>query len=149
MAGAVIGAAAGMLAGAAGFTVLGLTAGTMWLAGAAFGSLFDNRSPMGFNQNSPTYSLGPLQNTKSQLMPIPIVYGKCRVGGNIIIQDFLDDKKERMNLFVAVSEGEIESITEVKANDQYPYDLDGCSYDVYLGTVTQGKTPDILKFHPN
>ena len=120
MAGAVIGAAAGMLAGAAGFTVLGLTAGTMWLAGAAIGSLFDNRSPMNFNQTSPTYSLGPLQNTKSQLIPIPIIYGKCRVGGNIIIQDFLDDKKERMNLFVAVSEGEIQSITEVKANDQDP-----------------------------
>jgi len=68
MAGAVIGAAAGMLAGAAGFTVLGLTAGSMWLVGAAVGSLFDNRSQMGFNQNSPTYSLGPLQNTKSQLI---------------------------------------------------------------------------------
>lgn len=139
MAGAVIGAAAGMLAGAAGFTVLGLTAGTMWLAGAAIGSLFDNRSQMGFNQNSPTYSLGPLQNTKSQLMPIPIVYGKCRVGGNIIIQDFLDDKKERMNLFVAISEGEIQSITEVKANDQYPYNLEDCSFGVYLGTSWQQK----------
>lgn len=139
MAGVAIGAAAGMLAGAAGFTVLGLTAGTMWLAGAAIGSLFDNRSPMGFNQNSPTYSLGPLQNTKSQLMPIPIVYGKCRVGGNIIIQDFLDDKKERMNLFVAVSEGEIQSITEVKANDQDPGSLDGCSYTVYRGTTTQAR----------
>lgn len=139
MAGAVIGAAAGMLAGAAGFTVLGLTAGSMWLVGAAVGSLFDNRSPMGFNQNSPTYSLGPLQNTKSQLIPIPIIYGKCRVGGNIIIQDFLDDKKERMNLFVAISEGEIQSITEVKANDQYPYNLEDCSYDVYIGTSWQGR----------
>ncbi len=139
MAGAVIGAAAGMLAGAAGFTVLGLTAGTMWLAGAAFGSLFDNRSPMGFNQNSPTYSLGPLQNTKSQILPIPIVYGKCRVGGNIIIQEFLDDRKERMNLFVAVSEGEIQSITEVKVNEHYPYNLDDCSFGVYLGTSWQRK----------
>jgi predicted phage tail protein len=137
--GAAVGAVAGMLAGSAGLTVLGLTAGSMWLVGAAVGSLFDNRSPMGFNQNSPTYSLGPLQNTKSQLIPIPIIYGKCRVGGNIIIQDFLDDKKERMNLFVAVSEGEIQSITEVKANDQYPYNLEDCSYDVYLGTSWQQK----------
>jgi len=61
MAGAVIGAAAGMLAGAAGFTVLGLTAGSMWLVGAAVGSLFDNRfTQMGFNQNSPyLLALGP------------------------------------------------------------------------------------------
>jgi len=44
-----------------------------------------------------------------------------------------------MNLFVAVSEGEIQSITEVKANDQDPGSLDGCSYTVYRGTTTQAR----------
>jgi len=139
MVGAAIGAIIGMGAGALGFTIAGFTAGTMWLAGAALGYMYDQYSSMDMNSASPTYSLGQLNNTKSQLVPIPVVYGKCRVGGNVIIQDFLDDDKEKMNMFVAVSEGPIQSISNVMANDVNPETLDDCSFSKYLGTSTQTK----------
>lgn len=62
------------------------------MLGASLGSLFKPRD-MGDFSNSPTYSFGPISNTMSQLVPIPVIYGRCRVAGNIIYQAFDSDKK--------------------------------------------------------
>lgn len=136
--GAALGGLLGMAAGAAGFVVAGFTAGTMWMVGAAVGSLFD-KPDTDFNLNSPTYSFGPIQNTKSQKLPVPLVYGKARLAGNIIMQNFLDAKKTRQDMLVGLGLGEFNSISDVKANElSLSTDPpEGCSLNVYYGTPDQ------------
>lgn len=138
--GALIGAAAGMAAGAAGWVLAGFTAGTMWIAGAAIGSLFDSPD-VGFDLQSPTYSFGPVQNTKTQILPIPIVYGRNRVAGNIFYENFLDDQKTEVVRMIGISEGPVHSITSVKAGDVNPATLDGCAVYTYTNTTASTTTP--------
>ncbi|OUO90364.1 phage tail protein, partial [Cloacibacillus sp. An23] len=102
--------------------------------GASLGSLFASHDSMDLS-SSPNYSFGPISNTMSQLVPIYVIYGKCRVAGNIIYQAFNNDKKEVQDLYILVGEGGINSITGVMANDQNPAELDGCSVTTYLNTT--------------
>ena len=45
--------------------------------------------------NSPTYSFGPLGNTKTQMLPIPIIYGgPIRVAGNVFYEKYIDAEKK-------------------------------------------------------
>lgn len=104
------------------------------MLGASLGSLFMPRD-MGDFSNSPTYSFGPISNTMSQLVPIPVIYGKCRVAGNIIYQAFADDKKEVQDLYILVGEGPVTAINSVLCNDQDPAALEDCSLTTYLNTA--------------
>jgi predicted phage tail protein len=68
-------------------------------------------------KESPTYSFGTQYNTASQTIPVPVVYGRNRVAGNTIFKKVSGENNENMALQVAVSEGPIQSITAIKAND--------------------------------
>ena len=98
MPGALIGAALGW---AFSSTIIGWgLAATVFgavMIGASLGSLFDAPS-LDMGGTTPNYNFGPLSNTKTQLLPVPIVYGRCRVGGNIFLQRFHDDKKEKIDM---------------------------------------------------
>lgn len=117
MAGSIIG---GLLGAAFGGTLeaWGLVAseGLGWLFGASIGSLFDQPS-MDFGSSSPNYSFSEIYNTKSQMLPIPICYGRVRVAGNMFMQQFYDDKKQKMDMFVGLSQGPIHRVINVYAND--------------------------------
>lgn len=102
--------------------------------GASLGSLFVSHDSMDLS-SSPNYSFGPISNTMSQLVPIYVIYGKCRVAGNIIYQAFNNDKKEVQDLYILVGEGGINAITGVMANDQNPAELEGCSVTTYTDTT--------------
>lgn len=149
MAGAVIGALlgfafSGALAGAGIFSIFGMSIGTLWLVGASIGSLFDAPS-LDIGGSTPNYAFGQLSNTKSQLLPIPIVYGRCRVGGNIFMQTFYDDSLQKMDMFVGVSEGPVQSIKSVYANDvvlidengDVVHELEESSLNIHLGAPGQ------------
>ena len=75
---------------AAGLAVFGMTLGLMQciMIGASLGSLFISNSMDLSSGATPNYTFGPRSNTKSQLLPIPIVYGRCKVAGNIFLQRF-------------------------------------------------------------
>jgi len=158
--GALIGAVVGAVAGASGIIIAGFTAGTMWAAGAALGSLFD-KPDIGFSgftagPTSPTYAFGPIQNTKSQKLPVPLVYGQVRLAGNIIMQKFLDDRKTKQDMLIALGLGEFESISDVKVNELSLNEgssgnPEGCSLNIYRGTQTQGADSRSLggKRYPN
>ena len=64
-----------------------------------------------------------------------LIYGRCRVAGNIIYQAFNNDKKEVQDLYILVGEGGVNAITGVMANDQNPAELDGCSVTTYTDTT--------------
>lgn len=125
---ALAGAAAGLLgfAAAGGFAaatgtiaVFGMTLNVLqcMAIGASIGSLFGASSMDAYSASTPNYAFGPLSNTKSQLLPIPIVYGRCKMAGNIFLQRFYDDDKQLMDEFIGVSEGEVSRIYDVYADD--------------------------------
>lgn len=121
------------------------------MLGASLGSLFVSRE-MGDFSSSPTYSFGPISNTMSQLVPIPVIYGKCRVAGNIIYQAFADDKKEVQDLYILVGEGPVTAINSVLCNDQDPAALEDCSITRYLTTTAathDGRDPSGARPYPD
>lgn len=121
------------------------------MLGASLGSLFASRE-MGDFSSSPTYSFGPISNTMSQLVPIPVIYGKCRVAGNIIYQVFADDKKEVQDLYILVGEGPVTAINSVLCNDQDPAALEDCSVTCYLTTTAathDGRDPSGARPYPD
>lgn len=110
----------GALVGAAiGWGIGGTTTAAM--IGFSLGNSYDNykeqKELMSSISSSPTYSFGPISNTKSHEIPIPIVYGENLVAGNIINQKITGENDRYMDIQVGISEGPIESITEVKANE--------------------------------
>lgn len=50
------------------------------MTGASLGSIFDQSA------TSSTYEFGSSQNTRSNRMPIPVIYGRCKVAGNVIYE---------------------------------------------------------------
>ena len=143
------GAAIGALLGAVfSGSIIGWGLATTWIGammiGASIGSLFDAQE-IDLGSSTPNYAFGQLSNTKSQLLPVPIVYGRCRVGGNIFMQTFYDDSMQKMDMFVGVSEGPIQSIKSVYANDVVLIDDNGdvvhelveSSLNLHLGAPDQ------------
>lgn len=66
-------------------------------------------------QPSPTYTFGPIQTQALGGLPIPVVYGKHKVGGNIISQKVTVNSqgKAALSTLIAVSEGPIASFAGV------------------------------------
>jgi hypothetical protein len=121
-----VGALVGAIAGAAAAsTVTGVTIAAGISLGFSVGNSYDNykeakefEESMNQSKNSPTYSFGPISNTKSHQIPVPVVYGKNLVAGNIINQKIRGNNDNLMDLQVGISEGPIESIEEIKADDK-------------------------------
>jgi hypothetical protein len=153
--GAVVGALFGMgvggaLAAAGIYTIMSISVGSLWLVGMAIGSLYDMPS---LSTPTPTYSLEPISNPMSQLIPVPVVYGKVRVGGNIFYQQFEDSNRDTVYQHVAFSEGPIIpggiSSGDVLANDQDTANLSSLSVQVFEGTPHQALStwdPDGLSY---
>ncbi|HEV7284695.1 MAG TPA: host specificity factor TipJ family phage tail protein, partial [Kaistia sp.] len=119
--------AAGFVEGAAGFT----TAVSMFTAGVGMaGSMLVNAilppamgrmHESGFNteQESPTYGIDGAKNTSTEDVPVPVVYGEFRTAGNVINRSIVNDGDTQYLLMqVALSEGEIEDVSDIEINDQ-------------------------------
>ncbi len=89
---------------------------------------------LGEFSKSPRYAFGPLQNTVSNELSIPLVYGTGRIAGNIIWQT---DPGETIKQVIVLCEGEIDSISDIRINDQPYASLPGVSVSAYTGTATQ------------
>lgn len=102
----------------------------------------------GYGQSTgPRYGFGPLDNTVSNELPISVLYGQLKLAGNVVWQT---DPGTTVSRIVGLSEGLIQSITDVRANDVVINDTNtpGSNYTVYLGTSTQGadtRLPATLK----
>jgi len=148
-----IGAALGAAIGTAGLSAGGYVFGATLFASVITGALL-GASVGGFiggiaeqkklkKSISPRYQsqrlFGALTNTSSNEIPLPVLFGSLKLAGNIIWQSPLAGA-ETIYQFITLSEGEINSISDVRVNDIAIGDLTGCSYDTYLGTAAQ--TPD-------
>ncbi len=134
-----LGALIGTIGIGGGAYIFGATLLASMVAGASIGAMFESTR---LDVQSPTYSIGPVQNSKSQMLPIPIVYGRCRVAGNIFYEKFLDDDKTKVDRMIGISEGPVEQISDVRVDDKDPVaDLEDCSYTIHLNTTSQTTDP--------
>lgn len=99
----------------------GVIGTVMMIGGAIVSSLMQPRTPSlagGGDEDSPTYGWDGVATTQNVGVPVAIVYGEHKVGGNIINQYIRNDgDKSYLNILLALCEGEIESISDVKIND--------------------------------
>lgn len=120
--GAVIGAMVGTLIGMFN-PALGAWVGLQLIAGfatlgAAIGGVIDPPKPpemdFGNDLGSPRYGFGPLTNTFTNEIPVPILYGELKIAGNIIYQS---EPAETIYRCIGLCEGPIETIEQVLIND--------------------------------
>jgi hypothetical protein len=147
--GAALGALFGMTGLASGGFVFGATLGASVITGALLGASIGSYVGGLIEQTklkkslSPRYQsqilFGAVTNTVSNEIPLPVLFGELKLYGNIIWQNTLE-ASSTIHQFITLSEGEIESISDVRVDDIPISELPGCSYTAYLGTPDQ--TPD-------
>ena len=102
----------------------------------------------GIDEDSPTYSWDGVQTTMSAGIPIPIVYGEHKVGGNIINQYIrTDGDKNYLNVLLALCEGEIESISDLEINGNPASNFTGITQVKRMGTNNQSIIPNFTDLH--
>jgi predicted phage tail protein len=95
-------------------------------------------SGSGLDESSPTYGWEGITTTQDVGIPIGIVYGEHRVGGNIINQYIrTDGDKQYLNLLIALGEGEIESIDDIEINENPSDNFDNVTLTKKYGTNSQ------------
>lgn len=137
--GALVGALFSMAAASAtGWTLFGLSVGSMWMVGAVLGAAMDFLMPS-FSTPSVNYSIDPISNPMAQLVAVPVAYGKVRVAGNVFYQQYEDDTKQIVYEHVGLSEGPITACnsSDVKVNDNTMADLDTITMEIFTGSETQ------------
>ena len=117
------------------------------IVSSVFGIIQSFRSPkpakisFGFQGDvggSPRYgTFGPLDNTISNEMAVPVVYGTIKMAGNILWQS---ESGESVSRIVGICEGQVCNISDIRANDlriETGQDAPGCTATKYLGTTAQ------------
>ena len=85
-----------------------------------------------------TYGWGSIHQTQTEGMNIPYLFGKNKTSGHIINQFLtLNGNKETLNILLAICDHQIDSITDVRINDQpYTYYQDIEVFTDRLGTLS-------------
>lgn len=79
---------------------------------------FGGAAGASLDQSSPTYGWEGVSTVQEVGIPIPIIYGEHKIGGNIINQYvWSDGDKQYLNLLIGLGEGEIEDIDDIYIND--------------------------------
>lgn len=113
----------GLIAGAgfattiSGVTTFGIIMGA--LQGAAIASSLATllNPPKAKQLQSPAYEFSPDRNTIASGLPIPIVYGKNKIWGNIFRQNILNEGLQ-MQVWIGLGEGPIQDISELRINNK-------------------------------
>jgi len=129
----------------AGF-VAGLTAGTVAVAGATAiaigvavvvvgayaGSQLIGAMSMDFPDNMSSQARSALANQQGSTNPLPVIYGKRRVGGTPIFYHVSGDDNEFLHVVYAIAEGEIQGVSQVYLNN----DKVNTTPDLYDSSLT-------------
>lgn len=111
----------------------------------SFGSLTTDGS---LEASSPTYGWEGIRSTQDVGIPIRILYGEHRVGGNIINQYVrTNGDKQYLNLLFGICEGEVESISDMKINQNPAANFDGITTTTRPGTNNQAVIPNFQDQH--
>lgn len=100
------------------------------------------------DQASPTYGWEGIQSIQEVGVPIRILYGEHRVGGNIINQYVrTDGDKQYLNILYGICEGEVESISDLELNQNPAANFDGITTTYRMGTNSQTVIPGFEDQH--
>jgi predicted phage tail protein len=90
-----------------------------------------------------TYSWDGIRTRNDIGVPVPIIYGEHKVGGNIINCHLTNDgDKNYLNMLIALCEGEIESISDIRVDDNPYTNYTGITTATALGTNTDTIIPN-------
>jgi len=107
-----------------------------------------NLGSAGMDEGSPTYGWDGVQTIQEVGVPVAVVYGEHRVGGNIINQFLWEDgDKHYLNVLLAVCEGEIESIENIELNNNPIDNFEGVAVNKRFGTNYQSMIPNFEDLH--
>lgn len=111
--------------------------------GAALSLALSKKSGADYGATSATYGNGILQTQTNQDLPIPLLYGTCKLAGNRIWQD--DDGTKTVKRIVGFAEGEITDFTDIRLNDIEIGKISGATVNKYYGTSNQIVDPIVGK----
>lgn len=102
-----------------------------------------------FEDSSPTYGWDGIRTLQGEVnVPIPIGYGRHRVGGNIINQFVrTDGEKQYLYLLLALAEGPVSSIGNIQINDNPIENFADVQVVTRLGTNDQEPIPNFEELH--
>jgi len=107
-----------------------------------------NLGSAGMDEGSPTYGWDGVQTIQEVGVPVAVVYGEHRVGGNIINQFLWEDgDKHYLNVLLAVCEGEIEAIENIELNNNPIDNFEGVAVNKRFGTNYQSMIPNFEDLH--
>lgn len=135
-----------------------VVAGALVAAGFAIYSAFQKPKTPSFRtvggtsgsieEASQTYAWDGVRTIQEVGVPVAIIYGTHRVGGNIINQYvWSDGDKEYLNLLIALGEGEIDSIGDIQINDNPYANYSGLTKYERLGLNVQDVVPGFEELH--
>ncbi len=100
------------------------------VAGAALGSVLESVSP--------TYAFSGGSNAKDAGSTLPIVLGLAPITPPVISSYLsLQEDKQHLNMLMAVNDGEVDDITNIKINGQDISNFNDIEYSITKGTVEQ------------
>ena len=92
----------------------------------------------GMDEGSPTYGWEGARIAQDVGTPVGVVYGEHRIAGNIVNQFiWTNGDVNYLNVLIALCEGEIESISSIKINDNPIANFDGITQYTRMGTNSQ------------
>lgn len=153
------------VAGSIGLTVAGGTAiaiGVATVVVAAYaGTQLLGAMKMDFPDDMSAQAQSALSNQQGSTQPLPVIYGKRRVGATPIFYHVSGEQNEFLHIVYAICEGEIQAVNQIYFNndpilkEQVNYWNDGFSvieekyeglveYEIYNGTTTQTADQDLI-----
>lgn len=102
----------------------------------------------GFDDDSPTYGWDGIQNTMEPNRPVAIVLGEHMVGGQKLSQYVRSDGQQQfLHVLLGIGEGEIESVSDIRINDQPSANYSGITTYTRTGTLSQTTVPSFHELH--
>jgi hypothetical protein len=111
----------------------GMITNVVLFGGVALAATLSAKTP-DFGSMSPTYQ-GQIQTQTNQDLPVPLLYGTCKLAGNRIWQD--PDGYSTIRRIIAFAEGEICDFSDIRLNDIPIHEISGISVAKYYGTQQQ------------
>jgi predicted phage tail protein len=119
-------------------TTMAVTTAGLMLVNAIFPQQVPTLENPEKGMKSPTYSWDGVQTISQQGIPIPVVYGRIKVGGNVIAKriEYIDNK-QYLNMLLGLCNGKVASISDIKINNNPISFYNDVEYEVRYGTNYQ------------
>ena len=119
--------------------VLAVQGGMMVAGSMLINAVFKpNFNPAGDYQNSTTYGWDVAGNAIQQGGAVPILYGTHKVVPQYIGKTtYIKDNSQYLRLLLSIGEGKLDSISDIKINDEPISYYDNATYETRLGTNDQ------------